>query len=148
MQISMFDGSQRFKINKPIRLIELFGGYGSQSLALKYLGVPFEHYCLSEWAIKSIQAYKDLHFSKDFTDYSKGLSVNQIKKRLSGRISSDYSTPLTDKQIDRLSENQVRKIFNNMKASNNLGSITKIKGGDLKIYETNKYCYVLTYSFP
>lgn len=25
------------KITKPIRLIELFGGYGSQALALKYL---------------------------------------------------------------------------------------------------------------
>lgn len=40
MQISMFDGVKPFKINKPIRLIELFGGYGSQSLALKYLGIP------------------------------------------------------------------------------------------------------------
>lgn len=49
MQISLFDGSQRFKIDKPIRLIELFAGYGSQALALKYLGVPFEHYRLSEW---------------------------------------------------------------------------------------------------
>lgn len=50
MQMSMFDVSQRFKINKPIRLMEFFGGYGSQSLALKYLGIPFEHYFLSEWA--------------------------------------------------------------------------------------------------
>ena len=25
MQISLFDGSQKFKLNKPIRLIELFG---------------------------------------------------------------------------------------------------------------------------
>lgn len=41
-QISMFDGETQFKITKPLRLIELFGGYGSQSLALKYLGVPFE----------------------------------------------------------------------------------------------------------
>lgn len=124
MQISIFEGSQRFKINKPIRLIELFGGYGSQSLALKYLGVPFEHWVLSEWAIKSIQAYKDLHFSEDNIDYSKELSVIEIKEWLKGRISADYSTPLTDKQIDRLSEKQVRKIFNNMKASNNIGSIT------------------------
>ena len=33
----------KFKIDKPIRLIELFSGYGSQALALKYLGVNFEH---------------------------------------------------------------------------------------------------------
>lgn len=29
----------KYKITKPIRLIELFAGYGSQYLALKYLGV-------------------------------------------------------------------------------------------------------------
>ena len=45
---------QQFKINKPIRLIELFSGYGSQALALKYLGVSFEHWKTCEWAIKSI----------------------------------------------------------------------------------------------
>lgn len=39
MQISMFDGVKPFRIENPIRLIELFGGYGSQSLALKYLGI-------------------------------------------------------------------------------------------------------------
>ena len=49
-QISFFDGTQPFRNDKPIRLIELFAGYGSQALALKYLGVPFEHYRISEWA--------------------------------------------------------------------------------------------------
>ena len=147
-QISLFDGDSQFKITKPIRLIELFGGYGSQALALKYLGVPFEHYCLSEWAIKSIQAYKDLHCSGDSTDYSYGKSLQEIRQWLSGRISSDYSTPLTDKQIERLPENKARTIYNNMKATKNLGSIAKIKGEDLQIKETNKYDYILTYSFP
>ena len=41
-QLTLFDGSQKFTINKPIRLIELFGGYGSQALALKYLNINFE----------------------------------------------------------------------------------------------------------
>ena len=41
-QISLFDGDTPLKITKPIRLIELFAGYGSQSLALKYLKVPLE----------------------------------------------------------------------------------------------------------
>lgn len=148
VQISMFDGSQKFKIDKPIRLIELFGGYGSQSLALKYLGIPFEHYLLSEWAIKSIQAYKDLHFENDNTDYSKDKELSEIKEWLNGRISSDYSTPLTDKQIERLSENETRKIYNNMKACNNLGSISKIKGSELNIVDVDKFTYILTYSFP
>ena len=147
-QISIFDGSARFVIDKPIRLIELFGGYGSQALALKYLGVPFEHHRLSEWAIKSIQAYKDMHEPNDVTDYSAGISTADIKAWLSGRISSDYSNPLTDKQIERLSEADTRRIYNNMRATKNLGSITAINGKDLAIKETERYCYILTYSFP
>ena len=107
-QMSIFDGTQDFRIDKPVRLIELFGGYGSQALALKYLGVPFEHHKLSEWAIKSIQAYKDLHFGEDNTDYSKDLTETEIKEWLLGRISSNYSEPLTETQINRLSESEVR----------------------------------------
>lgn len=53
-QIGFFDGSQPLKITKPIRLIECFAGYGSQALALKYLGVDFEHWKIAEWAVKSI----------------------------------------------------------------------------------------------
>lgn len=148
MQISMFDGVKPFRIKQPIRLIELFGGYGSQSLALKYLGIPFEHYKLSEWAIKSIQAYKDLHFNNDNTDYSASLTINEIKEWLKGKISSDYSTPLNNTQIERLSEKETRLIYNNMQATHNLGSITAIKGNDLEITETDKFTYILTYSFP
>lgn len=147
-QISMFDGKNKFIIDKPIRLIELFGGYGSQALALKYLGIPFEHHCLSEWAIKSIGAYKDLHFSENNIDYSQTFSKTEIVEWLNGKISSDYSTPLSIERIERLGEMNIRKIYNNMKACNNLGSITQIKGNDLKIVDTDKYCYIMTYSFP
>ena len=148
MQMSFFDGTQPFRIDKPIRLIELFGGYGSQALALKYLGVPFEHWKMSEWAIKSIQAYKDLHAGDDDTDYSAGLTETEIKAWLLGRISSNYSEPLNETQINRLTESAVRKIYNNMQATQNLGSITAITGGQLEITDTDKYCYILTYSFP
>ena len=144
MQMSFFDGTTPFRIEKPIRLIELFGGYGSQALALKYLGVPFEHWKMSEWAVKSIQAYKDLHATEDNTDYSAGLTETEIKAWLLGRISSNYSEPLTEKQIERLSEGETRRIYNNMCATQNIGSITQIKGGDLEITETDKYCYILT----
>jgi DNA (cytosine-5)-methyltransferase 1 len=32
-----------FKIDKPIRLIELFAGVGSQAMALRNIGAEFEH---------------------------------------------------------------------------------------------------------
>lgn len=148
MQASLFDGNNEFVNNKPIRLIELFGGYGSQALALKYLGIPFEHWRLSEWAVKSIQAYKDIHFNSDNADYSKGKCADEIRAWLCGRISADYNVPLTEQQINRLSEKQVRTIYNNMQATHNVGSITQITASDLSITDTDKYCYIMTYSFP
>lgn len=147
-QISFFDGTQPFRNNKPIRLIELFAGYGSQALALKYLGVPFEHHRISEWATKSIQAYKDLHSTDDRTDYSQGLTPAEIKVWLTGKISTDYSTPATAEQIGRFSEKTVRTLYNNMRATRNIGSITQATAQDLAIVNTDKFLYIMTYSFP
>lgn len=43
-QITMFDIIREpISITKPIRLIELFTGYGSQAMALKRIGAKFEH---------------------------------------------------------------------------------------------------------
>lgn len=138
-----------FKIDKPIRLIELFAGYGSQALALKYLGVEFEHWKICEWAIKSIQAYKDLHCENDNTDYSQDLSIEEIKEYLFNKgISSNYNDPMTQQQINRLNEKQVRTIYNNIKATHNLVNIQQVKGTDLEIKDINKYCYIMCYSFP
>lgn len=44
-QMSIFDFTREpISITKPIRLIELFAGYGSQAMALKRIGANFEHY--------------------------------------------------------------------------------------------------------
>lgn len=147
-QMSFFDGTQKFRNDKPIRLIELFAGYGSQALALKYLGVQFEHYRISEWATKSIQAYKDLHATDDRTDYSQGLTLAEIKAWLTGKISTDYSTPATAEQIGRFSEKTARTLYNNMRATRNIGSITQATADDLAIVNTAEFLYIMTYSFP
>lgn len=147
-QISFFDGTQPFRNNKPIRLIELFAGYGSQALALKYLGVPFEHYRISEWATKSIQAYKDIHAHSDTTDYSDGKSYDEIKRWLLGKISLDYNTPATEAQIDRMSNATARALYNAMQATRNVGSITQATANDLAIERTDEFLYIMTYSFP
>lgn len=138
-----------FKITKPIRLIEMFGGYGSQYLALKYLGVEVEHWKLVEWAVKSIQAYKDLHYTDINIDYSKGLTKEEMVDYLFNLgISSNYNEPMTKEQIKRLKEEQLRKIYNNIKITKNLVNIQNVKGKDLEIIDTDKYDYILTYSFP
>jgi DNA (cytosine-5)-methyltransferase 1 len=52
--------------NKPIRLIELFAGIGSQAKALKNIGVNFEHWRVCEFDKYAISAYNAVH-GTDFT---------------------------------------------------------------------------------
>ena len=84
-----------FKIDKPIRLIELFAGVGSQAMALRDLGADFEHYRVVEFDKYAIASYNAIH-------------------------GTDFPTM----------------------------DITQIFGSDLDITETDKYCYIMTYSFP
>lgn len=134
---------------KPIRLIELFGGYGSQALALKYLGVDFEHWKLCEWAIHSIDAYKSIHFTNDNTDYSEIWDKEDLIEFLYNKgISSNWNEPMKETSVKRKSEDDLRKIFNNCKATHNLINIQQVHAKDLEIKERELYNYVVTYSFP
>lgn len=61
-QIDLFSYSMpTFKIDKPVRLIELFAGIGSQAKALENLGVPFEHWFVSEIDKYAIASYNAVH---------------------------------------------------------------------------------------
>jgi DNA (cytosine-5)-methyltransferase 1 len=88
-------GSEYLKLDRPLRLIELFAGYGSQALALNYLNIPFEHHFVCEFDKYAMQSYNEIH-NTDF-------KVSDIRN-----ISAD----------------------------------------DLNITETDKYKYLMTYSFP
>jgi DNA (cytosine-5)-methyltransferase 1 len=95
-QYSVFDvNKQPFKIDKPIRLIELFAGIGSQAKALERIGADFEHYRVCEFDKYAIASYNAIH-------------------------GTDFAT----------------------------SDITQITADDLGIVNTDKYCYMLTYSFP
>lgn len=123
-------------------------GYGSQALALKYLGVPFEHWKICEWAIKSIQAYKDIHFTNE-SAILVGLNKEQEIERLYKQgISSNYNEPMAKEQINRLSLEQIYRITENNLLTHNLVNIQQVKGKDLQIIDTDKYEYIMTYSFP
>lgn len=138
----------KFKITKPIRLIEFFAGYGSQALALKYLGLEFEHWKICEWAIKSIQAYKDIHFT-DIMCLRQPMSKEELVDYLYNKgISQNYNEPMTKQQISRLNEKSLNTIYDNIQITHNLVNIQQVKGKDLEIKNTDKYDYILTYSFP
>jgi DNA (cytosine-5)-methyltransferase 1 len=49
------------QIKSPIRLIELFGGVGTQAMALERMGVPFEHYRLVEFDKYCVKSYNAIH---------------------------------------------------------------------------------------
>lgn len=133
---------------KKVRLIELFAGFGSQNLSLKYLGANYEHYKICEWATKSIQAYNDLHI-QDYTDYSKDMSKDEVISYLFNKgISLDYNKPMNLQEIKRKGESWQRQVYNNIIATNNLVNIQQVKGSDLEIVDTDKYDYLMTYSFP
>jgi len=94
-QLGLFDEEYpQYKIDKPIRLIEAFAGIGSQAMALKRLGVNFEHYRVIEFDDFAIKSYNSIHGT---------------------------NFPTMD--------------------------VTKITAADLGIVDTDKYEYILTYSF-
>lgn len=51
----------KYTINKPIRLIELFAGIGSQAKALTRIGANFEHYKVVEFDKYAIASYNAIH---------------------------------------------------------------------------------------
>lgn len=145
-QVSFYDGGEQFIIDKPIRLIELFSGIGAQAKALTNLGVDYEHYRTSEWDIYSIVSYNAVHIG-DWTDYSEGIT-NLAETLYNIGISADGKVPMTLEQISRKPLKWQKSIYSSIKATNNIGSIVNAKGADLGIVETDKYCYIVTYSFP
>ena len=61
-QIDIFDLIRKpISITKPIRLIELFAGYGSQAMALRDIGAKFEHYRVVEFDKYAITSYNAVH---------------------------------------------------------------------------------------
>lgn len=138
-----------YKITKPIRLIELFAGYGSQLFALKYLGANVSSHKIVEWAVPSIQAYKDAHFHDRNDDHTSNKTFDDlVDELLNYGISGDYNKPMTRQQIVRKGLKWCKQVYNNIKNTNNLVNIMNVKGKDLEITETDKYDYILTYSFP
>lgn len=150
-QINLFDLTrQNFYIDKPIRLIELFAGIGSQAMALRDLGADFEHYRISEWEVNANRSYKAIHNSYDNTDYSSKIEKFKwlVRVLYEYGISVDGKEKLKLKEIKSRGEIWCRRTYNEFKANHNIGSITRIHPLDLKITEPDKYCYIMTYSFP
>lgn len=118
---------------KKIRLIELFAGIGSQAMALKNLGVPFEHYRVVEFDKYPIKSYNAIH-GTDFPT----MDITQIKGDDLGIVETDeydylltYSFPCFPKGTLVLTTNGYK-------------DISDVVSGDKVLTHTNTYKSVLT----
>ena len=92
---------EEIKINKKIRLIELFGGIGSQAMALRDIGADFEHYRLVEfdkYAVKSYNAIHGTNFNTQDIKNTHGIDLG-IERRNEFTYLLTYSFPCTDLSI-------------------------------------------------
>lgn len=98
---SIFDGSFPLKINKPIRLIELFAGIGAQAKALERLGADFEHYRVCEFDKYAVTSYNAIHgtnFEKSDIREWTGADLGIVDKDKYAYILT-YSFPCQDLSI-------------------------------------------------
>jgi len=148
-QLSIWEGVKPyFKIDKPIRLIELFAGIGSQHEALKRLGFKIDRTKICEWSIQSTQAYNDIHI-QDYTNYTGDLTKDELVEHLAKKgISGNWNEPMTLQQLSRKPREWLAKVYNNIIATRNIVDIQRISGDDLNIENVDKYIYIMTYSFP
>ena len=83
-QMTLFDYTrEQVKIDTPIRLIELFAGYGSQAMALRNRGADFEHYRVVEFDKYAMDSYNAIHGTNfDPTDINdvKGVDMGIVDK--------------------------------------------------------------------
>ena len=138
-QFSMWDYLRKpIRIDNPIRLITLFSGYDSQAMALKRLGVNFEHYRaveIDKYAVKSL----NLIHNKDFEP----LDIREVKGGQLGIVDKDkytyimtYSYPCTSLSIAGRQEGMERysgtassliwEVERLLKECNELGAIPDI----------------------
>lgn len=86
---------------KKIRLIELFAGYGSQAMAMRNLGLDFEHYRVCEFDEYAMRAYNAVHGTN-----FKASDIRDLKAADLGIVDTKsftylltYSFPCTDLSI-------------------------------------------------
>ena len=118
MQLSLFEYPQ-VKVDKPIRLIELFGGIGSQAMALRDIGADFEHYRLVEFDKYAVASYNSIH-GTDFVT----ADIRNVHGKDLGIVDKDkftyiltYSFPCTDLSVAGKMEGMSKKDWENGKST-------------------------------
>lgn len=125
------------------KVIETFSGIGAQAKALSRIGIPYEIVHTCEWDINAMIAYCQIHKQINLKKYE-NVSDEEIVEYLKAyTLSSDGKAPLNEKTFKALTAEIKRLIYISIHETNNLVSITDVKG---EIIPTD--IDLLTYSFP
>lgn len=103
------------EITKPIRLIELFGGIGSQAMALRDIGANFEHWKLVEFDKYAVQSYNAIHGTKFITTDIREVHGPDlgIKDKDKYTYIMTYSFPCTDLSVAGKMQGMSKKEWEN-----------------------------------
>ena len=126
---------------KTLRVFEAFSGIGAQFSALEKAKLNFEIVGISDWFIDALVGYDALHGKK--ADLPKIPSRDEQIRYLNNYcFSKDSVSPIKD--ISRLSDAELKRLYIANKRSKNLGSILDVHGQDLIDLNID----LLIYSFP
>lgn len=149
-QLDIFDFMYedfKYDTTRPIRIIELFAGIGTQRMAFDKLGVDYEVVAISEVDKFAILSYAIIH-----TDY---LDIRNTYFDTHTHTPLEMATVLQKKNVGINFKNMKHTIHENTnietlrdyfladKLSGNLGDISKVKGIDMPLGID-----LMTYSFP
>ncbi|MTB42830.1 DNA (cytosine-5-)-methyltransferase [Streptococcus uberis] len=124
-------------------MIETFSGIGSQTQALKNIGVDHEVVAIAEWDVNAMFAYDIMHNGvQDYSILRHHNKESLISELLQYNLSGDGKKPLTERAIRSLSMQQLKSIYISINRTNNLVDITQIHSQNLPNAD------ILTYSFP
>ena len=126
------------------RVIETFSGLGAQAKALERIGIDHTIVNTCDWDIGAIIAYYLIHNISNSIKKYDSVSDSEIDMFLrSQTLSTDGKKPMSEKTFARVSPAVKRLLFIAIKESNNLVSITDVKGDCIP-----DNIDLLTYSFP
>lgn len=85
-QVSFFHGAQKFKIDKPVRLIEMFAGIGAQAKALKRLGLKIGHCRIRK--LSPLECWRLMGFDDEdfYKAQAAGINNSQLYKQAGNSI--------------------------------------------------------------
>ncbi len=126
------------------KVIETFSGVGAQAKALENIKANYEIIHTADWDINAIIAYCLIHKKQINTDKYRNISDDEIDEFLRNKsLSSDGKKPMSERAYLNLKPSVKRKLYAAIKETNNLVSITDIKGDDIP-----NDIDLFTYSFP